>query len=206
MSGLDLFGAVSTADTGERSAKDFYETPAYMVRSLILHHPPIVGAYVLEPASGRDAIARVLREEAGCRVITNDLDPAHPSQWHFDATAGHLWSRVGPDVKQDGRSVEWVIGNFTFDVAFAIAIRAFAVVPNMALLLRKTFLEPTVERGEWLNRFPPTRIIGLPRHKFRGESSDSVSADWHIWQRRPDPMLPAIVIDHLAKTRTRRLL
>lgn len=214
MSRLDLFGDVSTADTGERSDNDFYETAAWQTRSLIVNHPPIQGALVLECASGRDAIANVLRDEADCRVLTNDIDPAMPATWHLDATTGELWTRAAA-MMEEGRRIEWVVSNFPFDVAFPILQYALAHVPNVAVLLRKTFTEPTAGRkvrgawidgrGKWLNQFPPTRIIGLPRHSYRGDSTDSVPHDWHIWERLPDRTLPPIVIDHLAKTRTRRL-
>jgi len=60
---IDLFGQVSTADTGVRSDLDFYETPTWMTRSLLHFHPAIRQTTVLECCSGRDAITRVLREE-----------------------------------------------------------------------------------------------------------------------------------------------
>lgn len=72
---VDLFGNRSTLDTGARSAFDFYPTPAPFTRSLLYYVPEIEGTTVLECASGDDAIAAVLREEFGCTVITNDVDP-----------------------------------------------------------------------------------------------------------------------------------
>lgn len=195
MSVRDLFGGVSAPDDGERAEDDFYETPAFMTRSLLVHQPEIRGAVVLECASGRDAITRVLVREGGCRVLTNDIGVALPSHFHYDATRPTLW------LQMKEHQIRWVISNFPFSVAFDILQHAVEHVPNVAVLLRKTFTEPTEARGEWLAKHPPTRVIGLPRHKFRGGSSDSVSVDWHIWQRWPDRALPPFVIDHLAKAR-----
>lgn len=158
----DLFGAVSTADTGERADQDFYETPAWMTRSLLAHQPGIEGATVFECAAGRNAITRVLEREGGCTVLTNDINRQQPTDFHFDARDGKLWTTVAATGVR-GRRVLWVVSNFPFDVAFEILQHAIDAVPNVAILLRKTFTEPTIERGPWLAAHPPTRIIGLPR-------------------------------------------
>lgn len=174
----DLFGDVSTVDTGERSDFDFYETPAWMTRSLLRHVPAIKSRYVLECCSGRDAITRVLRE-AGCDVVTNDLDRRHSALTHMDATKPDNWPS-----RQD--AYDWVVTNPPFKEAFEIlqnAVRCTTI--GVALLVRKTFLEPTRERGPWLQEHPPTIIIGLPRYSFRGTGSDSVSCDWMVWLRKP---------------------
>lgn len=198
----DLFGDVSTLDTGERSVFDYYPTPAWMTRSLLHFHPAIKGATVLEPCSGGDAITTVLRA-AGCPVVTNDLDPRHPALTHLDATKAALWLRQPFD--RTG-SIQWVITNPPFvdglDI-LQLAVKKASV--GVAFLLRKTFLEPTDDRGPWLMAHPPTRIIGQPRYSFRGTGSDSVSCDWMIWERTPDRSLPPFVIDYVADRRTRLL-
>lgn len=197
----DLFGNSSLQDTGERSAFDWYPTPAFMTRSLLYHVPEIAGCSVLEPASGDDAIVDVLRDEFGCRVLTNDIDLAHPSKFHFDAREESIWAE---SLAYDhGNGVQWVITNPPFNCAFPmlkLAIQYARV--GVAFLLRKTFLEPTEERGEWLHTFPPSRIICQPRYSFRGDGNDSVSCDWLIYERQPNRAAYPIEIDHLAKTRT----
>ena len=182
-----------------RAPLDFYETPAWMTRCL-LHHHPIVGS-VLECCSGRDAITRVL-QEAGCAVTTNDINPDHPAQTHLDAAKRTpFWLSVGP--------VDWVVTNPPF-------LQALPIIQNtlehasfgVIMLLRKSFLEPTGvlgrpkpgDRGPWLEAHPPTGIIGLPRHSFRGTGSDSQSCDWMVWDKRPEAT-PFIVIDHHAERR-----
>lgn len=195
MTGLDLFGQVSTADDGQRAQSDFYETPAWMTYALLRFHPAIRRARVLEPCSGRDAIVNVLLEY-GCTVHTNDIDERHPSETHCDATRWSYWREEAP-------LTQWVITNPPFSVAYELVQHAqIHARDGVALLLRKTFMEPTEDRGSWLALHPPTRVIGLPRHNFRGEGSgDSVSCDWFIWERQPNPTQQPFVIDHVAKAR-----
>jgi hypothetical protein len=196
VSGFDLFGDVTTVDNGERSDFDFYETPGFMTRSLLHFHPAIRGCRVLEPCSGRDAIASILRQ-AGCEVFTNDLDPRQPAQTHYDATSADYWRNLTP-------AVDYVVSNTAFDVAFGILEHAIEHADiGVIFLLRKTFLEPTLERGPWLSAHPPTRCIGEPRYSFRGTGSDSVSCDWMIWERRPDRSLRPFEIDFAAERRIR---
>lgn len=204
MSGRDLFGAVSTADTGVRSDLDFYETPSWMTRSLLAHHPGIHGSIVLECAVGRGAIARVLHQEAGCTVWTNDINPEHPALWHYDMRVAESWDRIRRHhtlVQPD-----WIVTNLPFNVAIEILPHAvdFASV-GVASVLLKSFDEPTGDRGPWLAAHPWTRKINQPRHSFRGDGSPSMASDWFIWEREPNRRLPACVVDNIAKSRTGRL-
>lgn len=197
MSARDLFGDRSTVDDGLRSGFDFYETPAFMTRSLVTFHPAISGSRVLECCAGRNAIGRVLRDEAGCTLYTNDLDPQHPANTQCDATNGKYWMHQAP-------IVDWVITNPPFNVAMKILpLAVMHARVGVAFLLRKTFLEPTEERGPWLEQHPPTRAIGEPRYAFRGGATDSVSCDWYLWEKAPDRSLPPFVIDYVAERRVR---
>lgn len=193
----DLFDRPSTVDTGARNDLDYYETPSWMTKTLLHHHPLPAGARVLEPCAGDGAIARVL-QAAGLHVLTNDVDPRHVTTFHLDATRPGLWDlEIG--------EIDCVISNPPFNLAFQILQRAYERASmGVAFLLRKTFLEPTRARGAWLSAHPPTHIIGLPRHSFRGTGSDSVSTDWMIWAKAlPTYRSPqAIVIDARAKERT----
>jgi|SRR5688572_15022937 len=199
----DLFGNRSLADTGERSEHDWYPTPEPFTRSLIYHVPEIARANVFECAAGDGAITQVLVAEHQCRVLTNDIDRRHVNnRWHEDATERAVWNKAAAFTFTNGRPLEWTVTNPPFNVAFPMlqfAIEHSAV--GVAFLLRKTFLEPTEERGEWLSKHPPSRIIGLPRHSFRGDGSDSVSCDWMIWERHPHKHAYPIEIDYLAKSR-----
>lgn len=193
--GVDLFARPSTEDTGVRNANDYYETPAWMVAALLQHHPIAADAVILEPCAGDGAIARALQASGRSRVMTNDLDRQHQTTLHLDATE-ELWS-YGPIAMTD-----WVITNPPFNAAFPILEQAELLARvGVAMLLRKTFLEPTRDRGPWLSVHPPTHIIGLPRHRFRGKGQDSVSADWMIWRRRDRDVARPFIIDHQAKQR-----
>lgn len=197
MSGVDLFGRPSTDDTGARNTLDYYETPEWMVASLLAHHPIARTSLVLEPCCGDGAIVRALAKAGFDRIITNDLDPRHEASRHRDATAPEFWHM------KTLHDVDWVIANPPFTEAMPMLEHAEIVAKvGVAFLLRKTFLEPTEARGPWLALHPPSRVIGLPRHSFRGAGSDSVSTDWHIWLRVDRRRsVPPIVIDHVAKTR-----
>lgn len=194
----DLFERPSTADTGSRNDLDFYETPVWMTNTLLHHHPLSRGLRVVEPCAGDGAIARVL-QRSHLHVVTNDIDQRHQTDHHEDATLDRLWASAFTD------GVDFVITNPPFNEAFRILQHAYSAARvGVAMLLRKTFLEPTRERGPWLAAHPPSRIIGLPRHSFRGKGSDSVSADWVIWQKPgffDVAWMPAIVIDTAAKER-----
>lgn len=191
---IDLFGHVSTLDTGERSDFDFYETPSWMTYALLRFHPAIRGATVLECCAGRNAITNVLHE-ARCTVHTNDLDRRHAAETRYNAASADYWGLIAPPV-------DWVITNPPFNVAMDILPDAFTHARvGVAFLLRKTFLEPVLKRGPWLSAYPPSRILGLPRHNFRGDGSgDSVSCDWMLWERRPDRSLRPFEINHLAES------
>ncbi len=197
MSGFDLFGDVAAVDDGDREDFDFYETPAWMTRSLLHFHPALRGSSVLECCSGRDAITRVLRDEGRCTVFTNDFDSRHPAEMHFDATQAAYWN-------EHAARADYVITNPPFKLAFPILQHAAEHADKgVILLVRKTFLEPTQDRGPWLMEFPPDRMIGQPRYSFRGSGSDSVSCDWYLWLRERIAGLPPFVIDHVAERRTR---
>jgi len=53
---------------------------------------------------------------------------------------------------------------------------------GLAFLLRLSWLEPTAARQDFLNQYPPKRLIVLPRHDFRGSGqTDSVTSAWMVW-------------------------
>jgi hypothetical protein len=53
------------------------------------------------------------------------------------------------------------------------------------MLLRLSYLEPTEDRGAWLNSHPPTDLIVLPRISFTGNGkTDSVTCAWIVWRKQ----------------------
>jgi hypothetical protein len=194
--GVDLFDRPSTADTGGRNAFDLYETPRWMTASLLHHHRIAKDALILEPCAGGGAIARAL-EEAGHRfIVTNDLDQRQPTDLHGDAADFDLWAN--PELA----AVDWVITNPPYDRAFQILMQAERLARvGVAMVLRKTFMEPTEKRGPWFAVHPPTQrhrraAAQLPRPRLRQLRVGLV----HLG-REPDRSLPPFVIDHNAKAR-----
>lgn len=135
---------------------------------------------VFEPCVGDGHIARML----GCRatrVLTNDLDPKRSAMTHFDARDARAWRGF---VKEHG-PIDWVVSNPPFKDAVRIVQNAcqFARV-GVVMLLRLSFLEPCEDRGEWLERNPPTTQIVVPRISFTGDGrTDSVTCAWFVWMR-----------------------
>ena len=74
----------------------------------------------------------------------------------------------------------WVITNPPFAHAAEIAQQALSVTPNVALLLRMTWLEPRPNRM-WLGTNPPDYMLVLPRGSFTGGGSDMTSCAWYVW-------------------------
>jgi hypothetical protein len=169
-----------------------------MPRALLASVPEI-GGRVFECASGDGAIARVLRDEGGLSVVTNDRAPRRVVDVHGDATRARVWSTVGP--------IDWTITNppYAGHLTLPMLERAYAAsAVGVAFLLRLSFLEPTkhgqracltpgrrrrrpasLPRGPWLAAHPPSRLLVLPRYSFTGGGTDSVTCAWMIWSRIP---------------------
>lgn len=165
-----------------RRPHDFYETPAHYMNQIF---PLVSGTdWVYEPCVGDKAISRYFN-----RVITNDIDPVREATFHVDATTPDAWN-----VSVKGGGIDWVITNPPFNAAFKILQHALAFAPNVAMLLRISFFEPTKERGPWLREHAPDHLIYLPRYSFTGNGkSDSTTCVWGIWAER-ELMIPPIQI------------
>lgn len=180
-----------------RRENDRYLTPGWATATLIERAPEIYGETLLDPCCGDGRMALALASRF--RLIrVNDLDPAslaktsallleqgdclyQPSGAARDATDPALYDPP-PD---------WLVTNPPFSHAGRIAWTALQHVEvGVALLLRITWLEPCKGR-EWLTRFPPTRMIVMPRIDFVGAGSvDSATCCWLIWQRETYPRGP----------------
>ena len=160
-----------------RRPKDFYETPPGIVRSLI-HEINLNGRAVFEPCAGELAIARFFPD-----CLTNDIVAKRPTDLHFDATREDLW----PERRRD-----WVITNPPFSIASKILPIAHEwAYMGVAMLLRLTYLEPTEDRGKWLQDREADLtdlIIFNPRPKLAANKSgkagtDSVTLAWMVWRK-----------------------
>lgn len=176
MNQMPLIGDV---DPAARRVLDYYLTPQWMTRALMrrvqLHD-------VLEPCSGEDAITNELNAK-GIITWTNDLDPSRPASTHLDATQRDTWEQLAPRPYRGGQPF-WVVTNPPFNLADRIVPLAVEFVGNVAMVLRLSWLEPTAARQRFLEKHPPTRLIVMPRHDFKGAgATDSVTSAWFVWER-----------------------
>jgi hypothetical protein len=172
-------------DPQARRAFDYYPTPSWMTRALWNRMPVWLGNryhYVLEPCAGQRAIADVLRPEPFVlHVETNDLDPSTPCDTHLDAARPEYWQAIRA---RTHNMPDWGITNVPFDVADQIVPLAVRSLALFATVLRLSWLEPTAARAEFLKAHPPTKLLVMPRHDFKGRGqTDSVTSAWFVWAK-----------------------
>lgn len=185
-----------------RDPFEWYPTPASYTRALWQWSAVGPDDVIIEPCVGDGAILNVLRALGWRgRAVTNDLDARWPADEHRDATSAETW-RVLLARAEALRAVApahariLVVTNPPFSAAARILACAMSpVVPpqpfvfSTTLLLRLTFLEPTEDRVELLNRLPDPSLYVMPRFSFqRAEIDgkwrhDSVTVAWMHWRR-----------------------
>lgn len=153
---------------------DQYFTPAYATLQL-QYSIDFSRSWVLECCNGDGGISNVLQTEV---IKTNDIDKSLEADFHLDASLKQSW-------EQFPLGAHWVVSNPPFNQAAQIVPLAFKYAQvGVAMLLRLSFLEPTKNRGVWLNEHPPTSIIILPRISFTGDGkTDNVTCAWMIWEK-----------------------
>lgn len=170
-----------------RDALDRYFTPKWMTRELLARVP--ISGRVFEPCAGDGSIVAMLEKESLLRipeVITNDYDPKTEWDYQRDAVMYDLFDEVNPD---------WVVTNPPYDntILHDIVKNSLqAAYTGVAMLLRLSFLEPTMEKGKteesWLIRNPPDLQIVTPRWSFTGNGkTDSVTTAWYVWYNTDAP-------------------
>lgn len=165
-------------DPSVRREFDYYPTPAWMTRALLRRCSVFD---VLEPCSGDGAISNVLIA-AGLKVITNDYDELRPSQFHLDMTLRQSWEALTYPFTSN--RTHWGVTNVPFNLADQIVPLAVDRLHGFASILRLSWLEPTASRQRFLDKYPPTRLIVLPRHDFKGRGqTDSVTSAWFVWEK-----------------------
>jgi hypothetical protein len=134
---------------------------------------------VFEPAAGDGAIANLLEEFGFLVTLRNDIDNKHEKlNLCLDASREEHWEQlfIRPD---------YVISNppWESEACFSIVRNAkkYAKV-GVAMLLRLSWLEPTILREAWLKENPPDTLIVLPRYSFKQNGkTDSMTSAWFIW-------------------------
>lgn len=162
-----------------RRSLDWYPTPAWATRILLDRLPALRGR-VLECCSGKGDISNALAERESVTVIENDLDVRCASDFHIDATDPRAWQQMN----QLAGPFDWVVSNPPFSLAPKIVpIAQRYAVHGMAMLLRLSYLEPCLDRVDWLmNHDAHGRVLVLPRISFTGNGkTDNVTAAWLIF-------------------------
>jgi hypothetical protein len=162
-----------------RRELDFYETPDWMPRT-VLEYVGNFGGTVLEPCVGDWAIANVLAEY-GVQLVTNDIDPLRQADFHLDASKSESWEKFPV--------VDWIVTNPPYNQGFDIIrhARDYAKV-GIIMFPRMSFFEPWKRRGGWLERYPATLVVSLPRYQFKrndkGKWAYDNAAVWGgVWQK-----------------------
>ena len=175
-------GRHSNADRGV----DLYETPIVAVEALL--RVESLPHWLWEPAAGRGAIVRVLRD-AGHAVIASDIvDYGEPL--HF--VADFLKQTKAP------ANCETVITNPPYQIAGEFARHALDLAPRVYLLLRLAFLE-SIRRTDVVERRGLARVHvfrrRLPmmhRDGWNGpRASSAIAFAWFCWDR--DSRGPTVV-------------
>ena len=164
-----------------RRPNDFYPTPAALTAVLLDLVPELAGSAV-EPCAGDGAMADALRRSGRLTgVKTNDILAG------FGCTTTSDARDLGAAVWQG--TVDWVITNPPFTWSNEILANAWAHAgKGVAMLLRLTFLEPTVARADLLQQLAPFLsdmiVFGQPRPSFTDDRrTDSVTTAWLVWQK-----------------------
>lgn len=194
---VDLDGdrVVVRRPRARRRTLDAYMTPyeAFFVDQL-MRTTPITG-HVVECCSGDGKLAAAIRANMFVRAVTtNDIDGSRAGA---AAVAASLAGRDTYEVPHYGLDasrkdtfaiitrergpIDWVVTNPPFSKAIEIVTAALAYA-KVAMLLRLSFLEPTIAREEFLNTCPPSKIHIMPRTSFTSDGkTDSVTVMWAVW-------------------------
>ena len=136
---------------------------------------------IFECCAGDGAIANLLKAQYP-HVYTNDIDKSFDCDDFVDATREDSW--------KTWEYANWcnsVVTNPPFSQAHLILPLAYKYAKfQVAMLLRLTYLEPCENRAEWLEAYPPNRVMvfGQPRPSFSGNGKhDSCTTAWMVWDK-----------------------
>lgn len=154
-----------------RAPLDRYDTPQFANAILAREVPELRGGLLLDPCAGNCAMASYFSSRFD-RVLCNDLDAQTPAPFHYDLRRRALWEGLRPS---------WVITNPPFFLVGEMINYCLDYCrAGFALLVRLSVLEVCKGR-ERLSIAPPQRTIVLPRIRFSGRGTDSVTCAWLVW-------------------------
>jgi hypothetical protein len=173
---LDHSCQVQRHTLAERKA-DLYETPEVATRALL--RVESLPRRIWEPATGRGAISRVLRD-AGHEVVEQDLvDYGVPG---IKTGIDFLMERQAP--------ADCIVTNPPYKLANEFVARALDLVPTVIMLLRLAFLESEgrtnilEDRGLHRIHVFRLRLPMMHRDGWEGRKSNSGMAfAWFRWDR-----------------------
>lgn len=189
----------SDSESLPRMAHDYYPTDERVTR-VALHTCwanetlETVGT-VIECCAGHGAIARLLRDEWGADVITNELYPDNPSlevdftpDWSEDASQRLFWEMLRDSLAAQGKQIGSVVTNppYEGDLMLSIFNLAWEFCERGVLMhTRWNYLEPCENRASFLQSIEDhiRCVVPLnPRPEYRKDKdgSDNVTSDW-IW-------------------------
>lgn len=171
------------APTVNRHPLNFYESPIWFTTEL-LRHVELSGV-IGEPCVGHGAIASLLSVWPHTESIwTNDIDPNKQAHFHYDATDSQSWNEF-PEC-------DWICTNPPY-AEFAAPIIKHAWLKarvGVAAFLLTSFLEPCDDRADFLQQYPPSLVLILPRFCFRKDkrgtrwATDNITISCFVWDKR----------------------
>lgn len=186
----------AAADRAGRREFDAYYTPNPLVTALLDRHPWLLQCgTILEPCAGEGNISDALKAR-GADVITGDIRPEVGADYTWDFTLEGLATYADPEPPMMPK-VGAIITNPPFSESSAFVRAALAITPNVAMLMRMTWIEPTKDRREIWRDTPPSWVHVLnPRPCFTGDGkSDSATCAWFVWQQQPCPDAPETFLE-----------
>ena len=135
-----------------------------------------------EPCAGDGSLlARLMERRADLGpVLTIDIDETKQPMLMGDTTLGQTWREA---VELFGGRPEWVITNPPFADEYTILQHAISVATvGVAMISRLSFVEPTRQRGRWLQEHPHDQRIVLERWSYTGNGrTDASTTEWLIY-------------------------
>ena len=173
----------STGETVGRHLLNFYESPSWFTTEL-LRHVRLSGV-IGEPCVGHGAIASLLNVWPNTEHIwTNDIDQNLQAHFHACATLAESWAKF-PDC-------DWICTNPPYaEFAAPIIQNAYHKARvGVAAFLLTSFLEPCDDRADFLQQYPPSLVLVLPRFCFRKNkrgtrwATDNITISCFVWDKR----------------------
>lgn len=176
------------------SGPEDFPTPPWAARALIEkvlrpHHfispqekNPLT---VWEPAANRGYMARPLAETFGT-VIATDLHDYGMGYPKIDFL-------TGPDPREFGMPVDWIITNPPFNMAEQFILRALDVAAHgVAMFCRTAFIETHGRYQSIFSKQPPTVMaqfverVPLVQGRVDAQASTAMPYAWFVWDQRVD--------------------